>query len=254
MSYLLYRFGSTQLLPLGDPQDDVAGGDVASDAVDVAGGVTHYAYGSSIVPLRRHTISHQGKYSTDVRTNVDGLAGLLGQRLQLWRQRQADSALQWKYARMTSFRWQRDVEQSQHAVVNCAFEAEGNWKTSSASLFTRTGTGTRTVINGGTAYVWDGWFYFTSSSTGTNTIRLQEATAGIDISWTGSMTSGQSLYIYAGSWSVLNNGADAYSGLTVNSGHRAQRWLVFAPGTITWTCTVSAGAGTFNFELYQEWI
>ena len=254
MAYRLYRFGATQLLPFGDSQDDVAGGDVQSDGVEVAGGVTHYAYGDAIIPLRRHTINHTGIYSVDVRTNVDGLAGLLGQRLQLWRMREVDSSLQWKYARLTSFRWRRSVDQSLHAEVDCEFQAEGNWKTVSTSLFTRTGTGTRTVTNGGTAHVWNGSFYFTAASTATQTFTSVQADAGVNWTWSGLMTSGHQLRVDSGAWAVTNNGVDAYGAFTINSGHSGQRLLVYPPGTFTWTCTLSAGSGTFNFELYQEWI
>lgn len=254
MSYRLYRFGATQLLPFGDSQDDVAGGDVQSDGVEVAGGVTHYAYGDGIIPLRRHTINHTGIYSADVRTNVDGLAGLLGQRLKLWRMREVDSSLQWKYARLTRVRWQRPVVQSLHAEVDCVFDAEGNWKSSGMSSFARTGTGTRTVTNGGTAHVWDGAFYFTAASNATQTFTIVQADIGVNLTWSGSMTSGHQLRIDAGAWACTNNGADAYGTLTINSGHSAQRLLVYPPGTYTWTCTLSAGSGTFNFELYQEWI
>lgn len=254
MAYRLYKFGGHQLLPLGDPQDDVAGADVASDVVEVAGGVTHYAYGLDIVPVRRHTIRHQGIYSSSVETNVNALMALLGQRLQLYRERQSDGVLQYKWARMTSCRWRRDKEQSQHAVVDCTFDAEGNWKAVGTSSASRSGAGSLGVATAGSAWVMDTTLQFTASSTTTHTWRIQNGANGIDFQWSGAVTSGQSVLIEAGIWSVTNNFADAYSGLTVNSAHTAQRWLMLNPSGQTFTITVSAGGGTFLITWYDQWI
>lgn len=250
--YRLYRFGPDQLLPLADPQGLVAGGDVASDAVAVAGGATHYTNGAEVLPLGLHTIPYSGIYSEDARANVDALMALVGQRQKLWRER--DGVYHWKWARLLSAQWRRTKEQSQHAEVDCVFEADGYWHGETSNFYTRTGTGTRQINNSAPAYIFDGTFYFQASSTGTQTFRLQETTIGIDLTWSGTMTSGHRLVIDAGAWAVTNNGADAYSGLTINAGHSAQRLLVWPPGLATVTCTLSVGSGTFNFEFYYQWI
>ena len=254
MAYRLYRFGNSQLLPFGNSQDDVAGGDVPSDGVEVAGGVTHYAYGSEIIPLRRHIINHRGIYSTDVRTNVDGLAGLLGQRLQLWRMRESDSALQWKYAKLLSCRWSRDVEQSLHAEMNLQFEAEGAWKASTLSTAERTGAGVLSVPASGEAWVWDATLTFVASSTTTHTWTVTDSAADCNLTWSGSVNSGQSVVIDSGAWAVTKAGADAYSSLTINSGHAAQRLLVISPAGQSFEFSVAAGGGTFTLRWYPQWI
>lgn len=257
MAYRLYRFGATTLLPLGDPQDDVAGAEVPSDAVAVAGGSVHYAYGaSSIIPVRRHTINHRGIYSSDVENSVDEILAMVGQRAQLWRIRASDSSLQWKYAKLLSGRWQRDKEQSQHAVVDLKFDAKGNWRESGYSSANRTGTGSVTV--GSTDG--DAWCFFgnvmryTASSTGTHTLRVQNTPRVIDWQWSGTMTSGHVLVVDSDTWTVTNNGADAYSGFTINAGHGCQRLMVWAPTTHTVTFTLSAGSGSVVFEWYDQWI
>lgn len=254
MAYRLYRFGASQLLPFGDSQDDVAGGDVQSDGVEVAGGVTHYAYGNGIIPLRRHAITHSGIYSANVQTNVDGLNALLGQRLQLWRQRMSDSALQWKYAKLLSVNWQRDVEQSLHANVDCVFEAEGAWKASSLSSAARTGAGTLSVPASGAAWVWDATLTFVASSTDTHTWTVTDATARCNLTWSGTVNNGQSVVIDSGAWAVTRAGADAYGDLTINSGHAAQRLLVISPAGQSFEFSVAAGGGTFTMRWYPQWI
>lgn len=253
MAYHLYRFGSSQVLPQGDPQDDVAGADVSSDAIPIAAG-THYAYGTGIIPLRRHMIAHRGIYSTNVETNVDALMGLLGQRKQLWRYRESDDAIQWKYAKMLSCRWRRVVDQRSHAVVDCQFEAEGNWSAQSGFSTSRASTGDLTIANAGDAYIWNGTLTFTSSATNSKTIRVQITALGVDFTWTGTVDNTKVLTISGAAMAVDNDGADAYSGLTLNAGHTAQRWLMFAPGNNTVTITYSGGAGTTAVAWFDQWI
>lgn len=254
MAYQLFRFGNSQQLPLGDPRDLVAGADVNSDAVAVSGDVTHYAYGNGIIPLGLHRIPHRGIYSEDVRDNVDGLMSLLGHRLQLWRRRQADSVLQWKWARLLSCRWQRDKEQSQHAEVDATFEAEGAWKSSSLSSAARTGAGVLSVPSSGDAWVFDATLTFVASSTATHTWTVTDVTAGCNMTWSGSVNSGQSVVIDSGAWSVTRAGADAYGSLTINSGHAAQRLLVISPAGQSFVFSVAAGGGTFTLRWYPQWI
>lgn len=253
MSYHLYRFGDSQVLPLGDPLNDVAGADVDSDAVAVAGGV-HYSYGSKIIPARLHTITHRGIYSNNVETNVDAMMALLGQRLQLWRKRESDDALQYKWARLVSARWRRDVNQSQHAVMNLQFEANGNWTSLTGSTASRTGGGSLATSPSGDAWILNSKLTFTASSSTTHTFRIQDTTNGIDVQWSGSVTSGEDVVIDAGTWTVTNDGADAYSDFTVNSAHTAQRWIVLDPDGQTFTITLSAGAGTFEFSWSEQWV
>lgn len=251
MSYYLYQFGS-QDLPRGDSTDGF-GGSVASDASPTAGGV-HFAYGSGLVPLGLHRVGHRGIYSSSVQTNVDAYFALLGQRLQLWRRRESDGAVQWKYARLLDAHWDRDVAQSQHAAIVSEFEAVGYWRSASGAVATRSSTGSLTPTGGGKARVFDAVVEFTASSTATQTIRFQDSTSGIDWTWSGAMTNTHVLRIDCGAFSVQNNGSDAYSGLTLNSGHASDYWCVILPGSNTFTFTLSAGSGTFGIAWYNQWV
>ncbi len=252
MSYYLYQFGTTDFAR-GDSVDGL-GGDVPSDVAQTAGGA-HFAYGSGVVPLGVHRIGHRGIYSASVQASVDAMMGLLGQRLQLWRMRTADSAIQWKYARLLSCRWERDVAQSQHADVVSEFEAVGYWKSASvATPVSRTSTGTLTPTGGGKARVYDAVITFTASSTTTHTFRFQDSTNGIDWTFSASVTSGQVVTIDCGAMSVLNNTTNAYSSFTINAGHTSDYWCVVRPGSNSYTLTLSAGAGTFAVTWYDQWV
>lgn len=254
MIYRLHSFGASQDLPYGNSVDGL-GGDVPSDVASTAGGA-HFAYGSGVVPLGVHRITHRGIYSANVQTNVDGLMGLLGQRLQLWREQSTISSgeLQWKYARLLSCRWDRDIEQSQHAEVVSEFEAVGYWKRAFTTAVSRTSTGTLTPTGTGLARVFDAVITFTASSTTTHTFRFQDLTNGIDWTYSSSVTSGQVVTIDCGAFSVLNNGANAYSSFMVNAGHASDYWCVVRPGANSYTLTLSAGAGTFAVTWYESWV
>lgn len=251
MSYRLYRFGASQLLPFGQSSDGL-GGDVPSDVATTAGGA-HFAYGSGVVPLGVHRINHSGIYSASVQTNVDALMGLLGQRLQLWREVESGGALQWKYARLLSCRWERDVEQSRHAEITSEFEAVGYWKSSAQSTTSRSSTGTLTPTGGGLARVYDAVITFTASSTGTKTIRMQDSASGIDWTFSASVTNTQVVTIDCGAFSVLNNAVNAYSSFTLNAAHASDYWCAILPGANTFTFTLT-GAGTVQIAWYDSWV
>lgn len=250
MSYYLYQFDGLDL-PYGASVDGL-GGDVPSDVVATAGG-WHFAYGSGLVPLGVHRVAHRGIYSASVQANVDALMGKLGGRGSLWRIRQADSAVQWKTARLLSCRWERDVAQSQHAALVSEWDAVGYWKSSSQSTTSRSSTGTLTPTGGGKARVFDAVITFTASSTGTKTIRMQDSVAGIDWTFSASVTNGQVVTIDCGAFSVLNNGSNAYSSFTLNAGHASDFWCVIMPGSNTFTFTLT-GAGTVQIAWYDSWV
>lgn len=253
MAYYLYRFGSSVLLPTGASNDGFVA-EVATDAAAVAGGV-HWALGDEVAEQRTHTIQHTGIYSSSVESNVNALFGLVGRRDWLYRYEDSSGDLHRKKARLLTCDWRRDVKQRSHAQITSTFQAAGNWEDDSQSSASRSTTGTLNLTTAGLAYVWNATAEFTASSTTTHTFRLQESGTGIDWQWSGSITSGQTVIIDAGAYAVTNNGADAYSGLTVNSGHTARRWLILPPNATTeFTFTLSAGAGTFYVKWYDQWL
>lgn len=251
MSYHLYQFDGIDL-PYGASVDGL-GGVVESDVARTAGG-WHFAYGAGLVAQGGHRVAHRGIYSASVATNANNLLGKVGRRGNLWRMRESDSAIQWKVARLLSCQWDRDVAQSQHAEMVSEWEAVGYWKAQSQSTVSRASTGSLTPTGGGKADVLDAVITFTASSTTTHTFRLQDSVAGVDWQYSSSITSGQVVTIDCGAFSVLNNGANAYSSFTLNGGHASDYWCVIMPGSNTFTFTLSAGAGTFQIAWYDQWV
>lgn len=252
MAYYLQQFDS-QALPTGNSVDGLGTGAVASTLVAVAGGVIDIYGANEIAPMPSHTIRHRGIYSASVESNVDALRAYLGRRKKLYRFKQSDSSQQWKWARLLDVQWDRDVAQRSHAEIEAIFEAVGWWKATTPDTANISASGSLALTNGGTAYATDGTFTFVASGTGAKTIRVVNSATGIDWTWTGSITDTKSLLIDCGAFSVLNNGADAYSGLTLNAGHTSNYWMVAAPGLNTWTVTLT-GAGTLTVSSYDSWV
>lgn len=251
MAYYLRSFAG-QLLPRGDSVDGLSAGPIEQTLVGVAGGAVLDVWGDVPKPLGLHQIAHRGKYSASVDTNLNALMGLIGRRGTLVRRRQLDSSDQQKTARLLVVDWDRGVEQSIHAELRCTFEARGYWRSSSQSTTNRTSTGTMTATNGGTAPIFDPTFTFASSATGSKTIRVQIVALGVDWTWAGTVTNGQSLVIDCGAESILNNGVDAYSGLTLNVAHVSNWWAYLMPGSNSVAVTLT-GAGTLTLGWYNQW-
>ncbi len=252
MAYYLQQFDS-QALPTGNSVDGLGTGSIGSTLVAVAGGVIDVYGASEIAPMHSHTIRHRGLYSASVETNVDALRAYLGQRKKLYRYKESDTSQQWKWARLLEVGWDRAIEQRSVAEIDCTFEAVGWWKATTPDTDNTSATGSVAITNAGNAYATDGTFTFVASGTGTKTIRVVDSSQGIDWTWSASITDTESLVIDCGAFSVLNNGADAYSGLTLNAGHTSNYWMVAAPGANTWTVTLT-GAGTLTVSSYDSWV
>jgi hypothetical protein len=56
------------------------------------------------------------------------------------------------------------------------------------------------------------------------------STPGVELNWDGAVFAATELVIDNAEMSVLNNGADAYDDLHLDTNHRIGRWLQFVPG------------------------
>lgn len=251
MAYHLRTFSGVSL-PRADSTDGF-GVAVPDTLVDVAGGAVLDRWGDVPVPLGKHLINHRGKYSADVDTSINALMGLLGQQDVLVRRRESDDSNQQKIVRLRSVDWDRDVQQAEHAEVRLTFEARGYWRSSSQSTLSRTATGLMTPNIGGTAPVFDPVFTFASTATGAKTIRVVIAARSVDWTWTGTVTSGNSVIIDCGAESILNNGVDAYAGLTLAGAHACNWWAYLMPGINSVSVTLT-GAGTLTLGWYNQWV
>ena len=85
-----------------------------------------------------------------------------------------------------------------------------------------------------------------------DTIRIQCAAAGIDLSYT-AVGAGSTLEIDCGAQTIRIDGFSAYPGLVLNGGHSARGWLPLIPGEQIWTITSGAGA-SFQLRHYDQWL
>lgn len=285
MSYRITAFGD---VPLPDSMtvDDLSTARAAGTIVDTLGGVFD-AYGTRQRLPRRQELSVSGIYqgtldylvdhsgnqlvddssndliagtaTNSVRGQVEALRARVGWRDQLWRQRDDDAVLQWRYARLLAVQMRGDVGRwaADVAEVNALFEtAQGAWRSTAAvtdSLtLTAALTGTQRVIVDGNVQVDDAIVTLTASATITS-FRVTCAAIGVDWTWTGSLTAGQSLVVDCGALTVRKAGADAYSTFVLNSGHTAVGWLPLAVGANDLAMLASA-AGTVSIAHYDQWL
>lgn len=262
MSYRLHKFEDA-LLPFYDPQPDMSQGPVESTLLDSVGGVFDY-FGTRQRLPRKQTIAIQGTFmgeraylvdhagnrivdhagnylvngtaQGDLQARLEALTELLGKRGRLYREYLKDATrLEWKTARLLQVTHQREQQNTPLvARVTCIFETfHAAWRSVTAtttSLGSGSGNRALTVNVRGNAPVSDAVLAITAAATVTS-IRVQHGDTGIDWTWAGSLTSGQTLTIDAGAQTVRIGTTNAYSGLTYNTAHRARGLLPLQPGT-----------------------
>lgn len=262
MSYRLHKFEGA-LLPFYDPEPDLTQGPVESPLLDSVGGVFDYYAGRQRLPRKQiiaiqgiymgeraylvdhegnRIVDHAGNYlingtaEGDLQARLESLTELLGKRGRLYREYLRDpSRLEWKQARLLQVTHQREQKNTPlMAKVACVFETlMAAWRSQSATVTSLgAGSGNRalTVIVRGNAPVSDAILTITASATVTN-IRVRHGDQGVDWSWLGTLSSGQTLTIDGGAQTIRIGSANAYSNLVYNVGHRARGLLTLAPGT-----------------------
>ncbi len=278
MPYRIYEFDGVAL-PDVLPEDDLSSGAVASSIVESAGGSFDWAGSARRLP-RRIVVPFAGAFGggADVvglvteagdriieTTNVpivvgsaallmrdarDLLTAKVGVRGSLWRRRESDSAAQWRTARLLSVGGTRvlaDVD----AIVNLTASFETTtpgWRAaaqSTASLLADALVGVA-----GNLPVRHAVLTVTASAT-ISSVRVYSAERGIDWTWTGTLAAGTSLVVNDEAQTVLNAGADAYSGLVLGSGHTARGWLDLEPGNQAVTVTINGTASAVSLAWYD---
>ena len=77
------------------------------------------------------------------------------------------------------------------------------------------------------------------------------AERGIAWAWSGTLAAGTSLVISDEAQTVVNAGADAYSGLVLGSGHTAAGWLDLEPGNQSVAVTVVGTASAVSLAWWD---
>lgn len=199
-----------------------------------------------------------GSAAQDVRASVTAIMEKIGQRGTLWRTRLDDDVQQWKTARLLSIPWEREVvDVGLLAELTCQLETTMDaWRaesSSSDSVGTSSGVpAALTVDNGGSLSVTDAIITVTHTSGTITQVDIDDAAAGIDLTWTGSLGSGNVLTIDCGAQTVKKGSADAYSTFSLGSGHTVQGWCPLAVGANPIVVKTTGGAATVAITYYEQ--
>jgi len=178
-----------------------------------------------------------------LREQLDTLRGLIGTVGTLVREPKTGSDNQSITARLLSVRQQKTQQQSEaYAEVDLTFEAAYPYWRGTSKSANRSGS-TISATNSGNAPVRDAVLTVVGTISGSVTV----TGAGINFTWSGSLSSGQQLVI-AGN-SVTANGAP--SKVTINSGHTSDVLVELGIGANTLTVTGGASASLAWYDAWQ---
>lgn len=282
-TYRLYQFEGIAL-PDRMTEDDLSTGQVESTLVDSVGSAFDY-YGSTRRLPRRRTIAARGRYIGEtlylvdhnsnqlvdhssnfliagapgeiLRARIDDLKRLVGRRGTLYRLRDSDNVLQWIQARLLVVDYVQTVANwDRVADVSATFETlMAAWREQTASsqvVSVVSGTNAVLIANDSDISIEDATLTLAASSTITS-LTVTNTASGVNWTWTGTLSSGQSLTVDAGALTVRRGSTDVYSGFVLNSGHTARGWLTLAQGDNMLYATVD-GSGTLTISYYRQWM
>lgn len=278
-SHQIYEFDGVTL-PLYDQQQDLGSGAVASSIVLSAGGAFDWAGSARRLPrMQAATVSgiyaaevdgdtlvteagdriieatdnpivlHGGR--ADLRAQVAALKSKVGTRGTLRRRRFDDfTVAQWRTARLLDVRERGEVEErGMRAALDCVFETVlPGWRAASQS--TASLLADALVGVAGNLPVRHAVLTVTASAT-ISSVSVYCAERGIDWTWTGTLAAGTSLVVDDEAQTVVNAGANAYSGLVLGSGHTARGWLDLEPGNQAVTVTVVGTASAVGLAWWD---
>lgn len=283
MAYQIIEFDGI-VLPYYNPEQQDSAAPVESSLLQSIGGVADY-YGATTKRARMYGIELTGIYLGELtymvdesgnrivdeagnyliagtgenmlRTQVQALRAKTGVRGQLVRIRQDDDAREWITARLLRVTHdKRREEMARLAKLSCTFEsAMTAWRAETAAVATgMAASGAALVLlatNGGDTTVRDAVMSVACTS---GTITAVTVTgSGISLAWAGSLATGQTLEIDAGDEQTVRVGTtDAYSGLTLGSGHTVAGWLPLGVGVTVLTVTVTGGDATVTVTHYDQ--
>lgn len=270
----LIRFGAVTL-PEYDFQTDVGTGPSTVAMTALVGGGAFDGQGGDDAPLRLpYTVRYNGTVTDPsaetVRSRIDELRALRGKRLKLWRRCIDDGRTQWALARLLEMKVTSDVRSSHWRVpVELTFSILSRWNGSQHDGGWKLDTGkklddgltldgneltvltsspqTITVDNDGNVAVRDAVVMITAGSTAITYLKV--GISGVcEWEYAGSISAGQALVVDCGAKSVLNNGANAYSGFELTANHTVADWLVLEPGNNSVVVTRTGGGSTSTVE------
>ena len=213
--------------------------------------------GNLIVDATGNYIVSHGA-SIDLQIQVEALQKKIGKRSSLWRRYTSDATvLQWKTARLLRTSYELDAESAGCTVA----EVSANFETRQPGWHAETQTTTTatcstnvialTVRNGGSMRIDDAKIIITGTGAGFTSVIVQYPGAGIDLRYTGTVTSGQVVTIDCDAGTVRRGATDLYSNFSLGSGHTARGWCPLAVGNNAFMVK-TMGAGTVSVRHYNQ--
>lgn len=281
MSYRLYRFGASQLIPVYEGSQDIGTGLARIESVDAPRGGAFDSLGKEQAFRGGYEVSASGlmvgSSAADLKTQFDALRAYLGKREKLWRIDDS-GGMQWVWARLTGVNVTRQVQHRQFLEMDLSFyiysalwhgTLHGSWRlddgyaldTVNLVLDTdliyalTSGVTTITINNGGNGVLCDFEFAITPVGSAITAIKLEIA-GKTSLTWSGSVAVSTQLVINFGAMGISNNGVNAYSGLTLTTDHKIDDWMRLEAGDNTVVVTRTGGDATSELAVvyYDGWV
>jgi len=216
----------------------------------------------------------------DLQAAFNRLKALRGKRDQLYR-RQRDGTFEWAWARLVQVSSTQLPKHVLHLPVDLTFQVlpplqwfgehhgTGWFFNQPDPIYFDSGRffneGDDTVIldvtpktvvvtNGGNAVVRNAVITVTAGGTPITALNISKS-GETDLSYSGTIPSGQSVVLDCGALSVKNNGFADYAHLAVGANHKIDGWLRLDPGinSIVVTRTGGGGLSSITVQFYEAW-
>lgn len=275
----LTQFG-TYVLPVWNKTDDLSPGSSPGALLELPGGGAWDGYGTAEAPEPSNVVSTQFEIvkttAAAVQTERDRIRARRGFLRRLWAETPS-GMLRFVWARLARIRMERDRRYQFYQPVKLEFEISNPgwnggqhgtpWTFDSGYLFdagtffdrddvwTPAASGaTYTITNEGNTTQDEIILTITAGATSINTIRIR--CGDCDWTYSGTVNANKSLVVNTATRTITNDGADAYSGLTLNAGHIVADWLLFDTGNNTVTINYAGNGSvdaTVTFDFYDRW-
>jgi len=280
MSYRIYRFGDTQLIPDYDARQEIGTGMAQIESIDGPRGGAFDSLGTEQAFRGGFAVKTTGimaaATSAALKTEFDALRAYLGKRQKLWRRDDAGE-MQWAWARLVAVNVTREAKNQCYLEMDLSFyvysavwngDNHGVQYFDSGLLFDDglffddneiyplgTSPTTVTLSNDGNATIRNFEFAFTPKVSPITALKI-EVSGKISISWAGTLAVDTQLVFDFGAMGISNNGVNAYSGLTLNADHKIDDWARLEPGDTTFLITRTGGSASSELAVsyYDGWV
>lgn len=176
----------------------------------------------------------------------------------LWRARvNEQSVREWKMARFVSLRQPTNYDDLYIAEITANFETSmAYWHAEEATEYTddaEDGVALSLWVENSSSVTIDDAVLTITQTSGTITdIAIACTELGIDLEWTGTLTTNEQLVFDLSGLAISEDAEDAYSGFEKGADHTATTWMPITPGLHLFTVTVTGGDATVLLSFYAQ--